>query len=68
VKPRGKHLERDAFYTFTLFIGASLGPWVASYTEDLDAGTFFGLLATFMALAAAISWHQPPAVLWKSYD
>jgi len=57
-----------AFYTFTLFIGASLGPWVASYTEDLDAGTFFGLLATFMALAAAISWHQPPAVLLKRCD
>lgn len=48
-----------AFYTFTLFVGASLGPWVASQTASLDSRHFFGLLAIIMAVAAAISWSRP---------
>ena len=55
-----------AFYTFTLFIGASLGPWVAGRSSNLGAGTFFGMLAALMALAAAISWSPPPAILSKN--
>jgi YNFM family putative membrane transporter len=50
-----------AFYTFILFIGASLGPWLAGRSSLLEAGAFFGLLAALMAFAAVISWHQPPA-------
>jgi YNFM family putative membrane transporter len=50
-----------AFYTFTLFVGASLGPWLAGRSALLGAGAFFGLLAALMAFAAAVSWHQPPA-------
>lgn len=48
-----------AFYTFTLFVGASLGPWVAGQTASLDSRHFFGLLAAIMAVAAAISWSRP---------
>lgn len=51
-----------AFYTFTLFIGASLGPWIADRTVNLGPGAFFGLLAALMALAAAFSWRPPVAV------
>jgi MFS family permease len=41
-----------AFYTFTLFVGASL-----------DSGQFFGLLAAVMAVATAISWSSPSSAL-----
>lgn len=55
-----------AFYTFTLFVGASLGPWVAAHTAHLDSGQFFGLLAVVMAVATAISWGRPTSVLPRS--
>ncbi len=50
--PEGRGLA-VAFYTFVLFIGASLGPWLARLTASWTATQAFLLLA-LLALAAAI--------------
>ncbi|WP_165720613.1 MFS transporter [Bordetella trematum] len=49
--PEGRGLAL-AFYTFVLFVGASLGPWVAHLTASWTAAQAFLLLALLMMAAA----------------
>ena len=44
-----------ALYTFLLFVGASLGPWIAQRATLLSGSTFFALLAGLMGMAALFS-------------
>src|SRR5690606_18290105 len=41
-----------AFYTFVLFVGASLGPWLAQQTAHWPTGQAFLLLAILLGAAA----------------
>lgn len=50
--PEGRGLA-VAFYTFVLFVGASLGPWVAHLTASWTAAQAFLLLA-LLTMAAAL--------------
>lgn len=44
-----------SFYTFVLFIGASIGPWVALRSSGLSEEAFLLVLAALMAAAAGYS-------------
>lgn len=44
-----------SLYTFVLFCGASLGPWLASAAAPLRASSFFGGLTLLMGLAIVLS-------------
>lgn len=41
-----------SFYTFVLFIGASLGPWLAQQTADMTLASTYLLLAGVLAICA----------------
>lgn len=52
-----------ALYTFVLFLGASLGPWLAQQTASLRLESAYLLLAALVAccaLYAATGLHKPP--------
>lgn len=44
-----------ALYTFVLFVGASLGPWLAQQAGSLSVQGYFTLLAALMSAAALFS-------------
>lgn len=48
-----------SFYTFVLFIGASLGPWVVTQSASLSLQTFFLLLFAGVLMATIYSLVQP---------
>ncbi|MFT4190340.1 MAG: MFS transporter [Comamonas sp.] len=50
-----------AFYTFVLFIGASLGPWLARQTAVWSVERAFLLLAALLGAAASYAISKPRA-------
>lgn len=44
-----------SFYTFVLFVGASLGPWLAALGSNMSEEAFLLVLAGLMAIAAVYS-------------
>ena len=47
-----------SFYTFVLFIGASLGPWLAGQGAAWSEKTFFLMLSGCICIAALYSAIQ----------